>query len=630
MKGVLFSLLFFIVLQVHAQPPGWAWARSPISTFSAQEGNAVATDATGNAYITGNFSGVALDFDNGHVIFGVGLIDLYLAKYDSSGNAVMAVSAGTPNGGLSGDAICVDRSGNIYICGYFVGAHVILGNDTLINASNGSSDIFVVKYSPAGNILWARGAGGQGDDLCTSVSADADGNVYIAGSFRDSTIVFGNDTLINCGVYNAFIVKYDSLGNALWARTASGNTGTLGITGCAVSADTKGNVFFAGQFNPPSVSFGTITLNNTGSNSLVTGSNSLFLVKYDNSGNVLWAKYPTGPVNVICTSITTDPVGNVYVTGGFANSFIVFENDTLTNMITSNGALDYLLVKYSSGGNVLWARSGGRGFGDYAWSVSVGGGNVFISGQMGDSSITFGSQTYHYPPGSGDPMFIAQYDTSGVILCGDALGSGGDDQNGISADPFGNAYITGDFEIHYFVIGTSTLALTSPTEGTFIARWNSSAETNASFTACDSLSIRTTRTGVQTYNWSDGSLTPVKTFTVSGTFTEELIYTNGCLAHNSFTVTVDKSHDNFVMPNIVTPNDDKINDVIDFGAYGFSSLEITIYNRWGQKIFETNDVNAVWRPTSVDGTYFYLAKYSFDCGGAANGKNVQGFITIIR
>jgi len=87
---------------------------------------------------------------------------------------------------------------------------------------------------------------------------------------------------------------------------------------------------------------------------------------------------------------------------------------------------------------------------------------------------------------------------------------------------------------------------------------------------------------------------------------------------------------NFLMPNIVTPNDDKINDEIDFGIYQFSSLQIEIYNRWGQKIFESSDPKGVWKPTVDDGTYFYTAQYKIDCGSDSQAKNLKGFITVIR
>jgi len=68
-------------------------------------------------------------------------------------------------------------------------------------------------------------------------------------------------------------------------------------------------------------------------------------------------------------------------------------------------------------------------------------------------------------------MFIVKYDATGNVLCASALASGGDDQNGVSADRFGNAYIAGDFNSNPFVVGSSTLTLTG-SENIFTAKWN--------------------------------------------------------------------------------------------------------------------------------------------------------------
>jgi gliding motility-associated-like protein len=86
----------------------------------------------------------------------------------------------------------------------------------------------------------------------------------------------------------------------------------------------------------------------------------------------------------------------------------------------------------------------------------------------------------------------------------------------------------------------------------------------------------------------------------------------------------------FQMPNIVTPNGDNINDEIDFSKLQFSELQIQIYNRWGQEIFESQDANAIWRPAGDDGTYFFTANYRIDCGAESQSKNIKGFITVIR
>ena len=84
------------------------------------------------------------------------------------------------------------------------------------------------------------------------------------------------------------------------------------------------------------------------------------------------------------------------------------------------------------------------------------------------------------------------------------------------------------------------------------------------------------------------------------------------------------------MPNVVTPNDDNINDGVDFRKYQFSTFQIHIFNRWGQEIFKSEDPNAVWKPTQDDGTYYYTAQYKIDCTVDSQTKTLKGFITVLR
>ncbi len=83
----------------------------------------------------------------------------------------------------------------------------------------------------------------------------------------------------------------------------------------------------------------------------------MFVVKYDASGNVVWAKSAGGTSNDIGNGIAVDASGNSYVTGYFVSPTITFSTTTLTN--ASSGTSDMFVVKYDASGNVVWARSAG-------------------------------------------------------------------------------------------------------------------------------------------------------------------------------------------------------------------------------------------------------------------------------
>jgi gliding motility-associated-like protein len=135
-----------------------------------------------------------------------------------------------------------------------------------------------------------------------------------------------------------------------------------------------------------------------------------------------------------------------------------------------------------------------------------------------------------------------------------------------------------------------------------------------------------------TYLWSTGSTFPSITVSAPGTYWLQ-VTENGCKASDTMRVLSDTGHHSIIFPNVVTPNGDGINDYVSFTDRHLSSLHVEIYNRWGRKIFESDDTNAYWQPddtNSVDGTYYYLAQYQLECTGSVVADKVKGFITVIR
>src|ERR1051326_2300647 len=132
------------------------------------------------------------------------------------------------------------------------------------------------------DFLWAKRAGGTVNDFSDAVAVDASGNVFVSGFFQSSTIAFDGFTLTNANsLYDIFLAKYDNSGNALWARRAGGDKLDYSY---AVAVDASGNVFVSGFFQSSTIAFDGFTLTNA--NSLY----DIFLAKYDNSGNALWAR----------------------------------------------------------------------------------------------------------------------------------------------------------------------------------------------------------------------------------------------------------------------------------------------------------------------------------------------------
>ena len=157
-----------------------------------------------------------------------GSYDIFVSKYDSSGNYQWTKAFGG-SGNDWAYSVATDSSGNVYITGVFqttVDFDPGAGVDNRTSA--GSNDTFLSKYDASGNYQWTRAFGGTGSDLVYSVATDSSGNVYIAGYFRN-TVDFdpgaGVDNRTSAGECDAFLSKYDASGNYQWTK-AFGGTGS--------------------------------------------------------------------------------------------------------------------------------------------------------------------------------------------------------------------------------------------------------------------------------------------------------------------------------------------------------------------------------------------------------------------
>ena len=308
----------------------------------------------------------------------------------------------------------------------------------------------IISYAQAPDWLWAKSAGGANDDEATSIAVDASGNIYVAGYYHSDTIIFGATILTNAdstgNTMNIFLAKYDANGNVLWAKSAGGIGYDLAYS---VAVDDSGNAYVAGYFNSPTITFDSTTLTNA-------GSSNIFLVKYDANGNVLWAKSAGGGS---ATSIAVDASGNIYVTGYFSNSTLIFGSTTLTNA----GYDDIFLAKYDVNGNVLWAKSAGGSYRDDATSIAVdASGITYMAGWFGSPILTFGSTTLTNVDNTGNiaDLFLAKYDAGGNVLWAKSAGGTSDDvATSIAVDESGNTYVAGYFQSSTITFDSTTLTI---------------------------------------------------------------------------------------------------------------------------------------------------------------------------
>jgi len=458
--ALLFTLLGFLcinskIITVNAQPPSWLWAKSA-GDASYDYAQSVTADSLGNSYVTGYFN-MSITFDVNHTFFSNGSADLYIVKYDPVGNVIWVKSAGGNDFDIS-TSVAVDKLGNVYLTGYFKSSSLTFGSTTLVNAGGSSYDIFIVKYDPDGNVLWAQSIGGTGDDRGYCIAVDDPGNIFIAGYFFSPTIMIGTFTLTNNGFSDIFIAKYTTDGTALWVNSPVG-PGWEYIYGVAV--DHSGNSFIAGKLNGNTLTFGTIVL-------VKVANHDMFVAKYSSTGQVLWAKNAGVSGDNSSNFVAADIYGSCFVTGRFGGNSITFGSFTLTN--AGNG--DVFLVKYDVPGNVIWAKSAGGAQNDEAYSVTADkSGYIYAAGYFKSVSIDFGSNVLTNISSSGTAdMFITEYDPDGNNIWALSAGGTGDEiAYSVAVDSLRNSFSAGYIGSSTVVFGNTTLSSNGSTD-MFVAK----------------------------------------------------------------------------------------------------------------------------------------------------------------
>ncbi|MFA5232696.1 MAG: hypothetical protein WC410_03455 [Candidatus Paceibacterota bacterium] len=249
------------------------------------QGQAVGVNKEGSVYVAGFFED-KMNFDKTS-LSSAGSADAFLVKYDKNLNFILAKKwGGTGVDKVNIGAIDVDAEGNVYLAGDF-GGTIYLDNYKL--ASKGSADAFFVKLDQEGKPLALKSVGGVYYDSAQKIKLDSAGNILISGHFRDSVdfdpgkgvnflqaFSFGEAT-------DAFLAKYSSQGDFIWARSFGGYVALADEiqTIYGLAADSEDNPIITGKF------YDQIDFHSSEDLNLVSkGKGDAFLVKYNKEGEI--------------------------------------------------------------------------------------------------------------------------------------------------------------------------------------------------------------------------------------------------------------------------------------------------------------------------------------------------------
>ncbi|MBL7937009.1 MAG: hypothetical protein JNM51_14475, partial [Bacteroidia bacterium] len=319
--------------------------------------------------------------------------------------------------------VAVDNSGNIYTTGYFSGTldfnpGVGINNLTSI----GSNDAFISKIDSVGNFIWAKNFGGTNDTYSNGLILDGSGNIYINGTFSNTTDFDPNGGITNLtslGGNDAFILKLDGNGNFIWAKSMGG-TGNDAAKSIAV--DASGNLIATGTFS------GTADFDPGAgiSNLTSTGAGDIFVLKLDATGNFIWAKSMGGSSNDFPGAMNIDALGNIYTTGHYEATADFDPSATVFNL-TSAGVEDIFISKLDGNGNFIWAKSIGGISTDIAYAIAIDAlGKIYTTGYYsGTVDFDPNAGTSNLTSVGGDDVFVLKLDNNGNLIWTKSIGGSG-------------------------------------------------------------------------------------------------------------------------------------------------------------------------------------------------------------
>jgi gliding motility-associated-like protein len=312
----------------------------------------------------------------------------------------------------------------------------------------------VVLYgtSQVPNLTWVKSTNTNNFSIANSIEVDNQGNVFSVGQFRSTTdfdFGIGTFNLTPNGAEDVFVQKMDSNGNLLWAFQIGGEGSPLGYDDDNISdieIDNFGNIIVIGQFG--GICDFDPSINDFFISSL--GNSDVFIAKYSNNGEFIWAK-SIGGINIDSgTSITCDINDNIIATGQFYGT-VDLDPSINSYFISSFGnSLDIFTLKLNSNGDFVWASSTGGFSSDLAYSTIDSNNDILQTGIFA-GNVDFDPTNSIYNLSMNNTyysIFVRKLDLNGEFIWakGISCSVGSCESTSITSDSDNNIIITGYFQ----------------------------------------------------------------------------------------------------------------------------------------------------------------------------------------
>ncbi len=438
--------IFLVFLLLSQLSKSQSFFKQVVGGSGMDEINDIARDSIGNIYSTGYFSSPIAQF--GSIMLTntspINTSDVFISKTSPTGTILWSKKIGGPNQD-KGKAISLDKLGNIFVTGTFIGS-ISFGPGLNLFADNGSADIFICKYDNAGNFLWAQNVGGPQGDEVYDITADHAGNAILTGQyianahFGSMLVTSALDTSGTQFTYDIFILKLSPYGSVKWLKTGSAKYDDRGT---ALAVDSINNVFVTGQFSD------TIQFTQTYPNNVF---NTCFVMKLDSAGNELNMVRFSGSSSA-ANSICVNNNSEVLICGDFTGNLLFYTSPL--NQLVNPFSRKIFIAKFDNNLNYLFGKSYGSTKSVSAKRIVAGNDLSFFV--FGEFKCSFSEFSSFYGTGvfnsiGYQDLFVAKFENSGNAIWQRQLGGKENDfANGLICNNQNKPVIAGSFidELYY-------------------------------------------------------------------------------------------------------------------------------------------------------------------------------------
>ena len=334
-------------------------------------------------------------------------IEYYLVATDNNGEALIDL----PQGKYKAVEIVADEKFDISKSTYYFS----IGESSEGTETLGIGDYYMISS--------------DADEYVEHIEKTRDNGYVVAGVYSNKAMKVEETTYENKGDKDAFIIKYDESDNVKWVKTVS-STGIEEITGIKELAD--GSIIVVGNYSEvEELTLGSFTLTNNDKKS------NIFIIKYDENGNIVFAKEINGSKDVLANKITLSFDNRVMI-AGTSEEELVIDGVTLGN----SGGKDGFYIEVNNEGTVISGRTfGGAGTDSIKEVVKAQDGSIIFVGDYTSTNIVINDQTLPYE--GYEDAIIAKLITTGEYAWYKTINTAlQDEANSIVIDSEGN-YIIG-------------------------------------------------------------------------------------------------------------------------------------------------------------------------------------------